>query len=319
MRKHILLILMLLLSINNISWAESVFSFTAMIPSLQTTDGGSAQETFNVTNNSGTTETITNVKAVPDPSGTISESINTIDTTCTDGDVIANGGSCTLGINVSGEKVAEGEIQVNVCSYGGQLCSQLAAPIPVTVVAAGSSSSIPCSGTTPTCRLFLSSDSVFGDLSRSEGNVDISSCAANFSGLTEGNCICEKEAAAESYGHPGSWRAWLSTGSRDAKDNISYSAAATYTKASDGTTIASPGALITPAAVPEAQISNLGLAYTGTSATGVAAAGTCTNWTTKIAEQGQYGEANAVTNTNWTAAEAQSCTKAAQLYCFEAP
>ena len=283
--------------------------------------GSTTELLFGVTNNAGTPETFTNLRVLPDPTGKTSSSLNTADTTCSTAEPAAAGDECILAVNITAQAAGSGQVQVNVCAFNGQLCSQLAYPIDVTTSPTGTFN---CSGNAPTCRAFLTTDTVLGDLSYSTGAVDISSCTS-FSGLNRGNCICEKEAAAAGYGHAGSWFAWLSNDTVDAKDNIGYTDAITYVRATDTETqiVAAGGLLSAPdenfdnsiAAGPNNDV------YTGTNTDGTAIANEdCGgNWVSaKAGSTGGLGNSDGV-GAFWTTNGNSTCDTANNLYCFEKP
>lgn len=296
------------------AYAIPVFTLTPVTNSLNITDGGTTEEVFAVKNTSGTTETITNLVPVPDPDGTISESVNTTDSSCSAGSSLGNDSTCSLAINVTGNKIASTELQTKVCAFDGQLCSQLATPVNVNIVA---SSANACSGTTGSCRVFTCQDEFDGSLTYVGGPVDVGGCAG-LTALTMGNCICEKEADAGGYGHPGHWKAWLSTTTKNARANIGYLAGTIYVRAADtNTTIAAAGILLLGRL--DKAIAGGGTPYTGTKDDGTVGENNCTNWSSAgEGVNGDIGDDNA-TGTTWTENGNQKCSGVVGIYCFEAP
>jgi Protein of unknown function (DUF1554) len=176
--------------------------------------------------------------------------------------------------------------------------------------------SFSCKGLDNACRVFVSS-------SASNGNLG---------GIAGANNTCQIRADSAVLG--GSWRAWLSTSTVNARDNIQYDDNTSYVLAATGAVIAPPGVLVADnGATPLSNDINLdenGMApasffvWTGTLTDGtkfIGAHPNCSNWTSPSgAIGGQYGR-NDESDNQWTinAAEFGCNTTNLHLYCFEIP
>ncbi len=141
--------------------------------------------------------------------------------------------------------------------------------------------------------------------------------AANFGGLAPGDTLCQS--AATSAGLAGTWVAWLSDASTDAKSRLGAARGFVRTDGTPfGDTIASiaAGHLFHTLRLDEHGV-DVGTAtvWTGTDADGTKSSSTCTNWTTTSgsAETGTTGGGPDA----WTARISQTCNAQRHLYCFE--
>lgn len=122
-----------------------------------------------------------------------------------------------------------------------------------------------------------------------------------------------------SAGLPGSYKAWLSTSTVDARDRIPNTA---YFRI-DGTNIAynlfdlTDGSLNAALNITELNQQVSGNVSTGTSADGTASGSTCNNWNSSSSGvSGRWGESN-VAKGSWTASGVSSCNLPRRVYCFQ--
>lgn len=164
------------------------------------------------------------------------------------------------------------------------------------------------------CKVFITTATFDGALDTANTFIQ-NTCGSVSDAIDKANCICSVEGAHISAGR---WRAWLSTLTTDAADNINYNSGATYIRASDNTVIAGPGILLsgTLAASVSASANYI---HTGTDTDGTNVGTNCSNWTS-VASTSRVGQADA-TDGNWTNNQAASCASIfpRSIYCFEAP
>jgi hypothetical protein len=139
-------------------------------------------------------------------------------------------------------------------------------------------------------------------------------------GLAGADAICQEDA--EDAGLTGTWRAWLSDDTTDARDRIPDG----QYQLVDGTVIAddkadlTDGFLKAPINLNGRGEPDGGLVWTGTQPDGTAAEDNCDNWT-NVNEEADYGEYNQ-TDPRWTSVVAvgrapTSCNQGDfKLYCF---
>jgi hypothetical protein len=140
-----------------------------------------------------------------------------------------------------------------------------------------------------------------------------------FGGLAGGDAICQARADAATLG--GTWRAWLSTSTLDARDRI---VGAQY-RLVDGTTVIASslndlldGTLTNNIDHDENGALAIPNVWTGTRGDGTAAASTCGDWTTETAT-GTYGENDLPTASMvWSEQSTSLCgSNSLRLYCIE--
>lgn len=138
-------------------------------------------------------------------------------------------------------------------------------------------------------------------------------------GLSGADAICQGLADAESLG--GTWVAWLSTSSVDAKDRLT--ATGPFVRAREtGTTIADnladliDGNLDNAIFLNETGSDELSAMFTGTTEFGLLGiSDTCSDWTSSSGD-GTVGDPS-VPDSDWTNGDEDSCDKAWAFYCFE--
>ncbi|HHT0594770.1 TPA: DUF1554 domain-containing protein [Legionella anisa] len=171
-----------------------------------------------------------------------------------------------------------------------------------------------CTGVNGECKIIVSTASMPGNL-LTDNTLTNSLCQLpNTSAQTavdKANCICTIEGLAVSGGV---WRAWISSSSINAVDNVGYSASATYIRP-DGTVIASPGGLLSPPLSDSINTSLLAV-WTGTSDSGVFNGSNCTNWTSNVVFGGTRGLSTS-TSSSWTDNSQVVCSTPYRLYCIE--
>lgn len=160
----------------------------------------------------------------------------------------------------------------------------------------------------PVKRVFVSS-------TRHKGNM------APTGGLAGGDAICQGLADNAALG--GTWTAWLSTDSVDARDRISdhpYFLVDGVTQVATGVADLTDGVLNNSIEQTEfGAITMDKVVWTGTSSTGLAALSNCQNWTTSapFGPIGAIGLANVASNGSWTNDRTEGCFFEQRLYCFE--
>ena len=157
----------------------------------------------------------------------------------------------------------------------------------------------------------------------SEGTGQFSSWSeTSQDGLAGGDEICQAHADAASLG--GTWTAWLSTSSTDAKDRITdqaYFLVDGETKVCDNKADLIDGSIDHPINLTEinTETTSDNYAWTGTNADGRAGGSNCTNWTAITPEwlQGRDGHTTEA-NSRWTYCDEYNCSNSNErLYCFE--
>ncbi len=155
----------------------------------------------------------------------------------------------------------------------------------------------------PLLRVFVTSALYFGDLN----------------GFTNGDVICQQRANSASLG--GTWRAWLSNNTVNAKDRITDGVYIRMDNKPVATSLGNltNGRLLNPLMLNELGESTSGQpqdVWTGTSSDGTLEnLETCGDWDVSSAS-GRTGLSFMVTGA-WTAATHRPCTLTARLYCFE--
>lgn len=155
---------------------------------------------------------------------------------------------------------------------------------------------------------------------------DLATEGGGASGLAGADAVCTREA--RNAGRTGTFKAWLSTATQNAKDRI---AAVGPWRSVDGTVVFANAAADRPAAFLRFTAAGTDLLFstsrevwTGTNALGLrtASGATCGDWTTAV-QLGTYGEL-AWINPRWTDAQdvqgssaTKPCTEHLRLYCFE--
>lgn len=310
------------------SLATPIFTITPMARSFSVTQGTTSEVQYDVRNTSGAPLTITN-ESVSQSSSITSDSISS-DSTC-ENTSLASNSDCTLDVDITGNRVGSDTVQPEVCAFNGQLCSKVASATTTTVVAQNTFNCATNSNTKQ-CRVFATEGTYKGDLSEGSGAVDTSNCQSNASGTTKGNCICEDEAAAAGYGHPGHWRVWLSTNALSAISNIRYTAGGSlkYVRASNtNTTVANAGDLVGNNLQNSIGTSNT-CVYTSTrSTTGAkfsAVQSDCAEWTSTANQATVAVRGRANDTINWSndpndlvCDSSPFCSLNQPLYCFELP
>ncbi len=161
-------------------------------------------------------------------------------------------------------------------------------------------------------RIFVTSTTYQGDLDDGSG------------GLAGGDARCEARATAAGLG--GTWVAWLSTSTVDAKDRLTEPAGV-FTRVDGVTQVADDIADLTDNSLDNAILldengTSAGIAtvYTGSEAIGTKRLGLmCNDWTDGTSgSNGQTGR-RADTNSWWASYLSMTCDTSARLYCFEVP
>lgn len=312
--------------------AVPVFTITPMASSFSVTNGTTAEVQYDVRNDSGKTLTITNESVGQSGSTATSDAISS-NSNC-ENSALANNADCTLDVDITGNQVGSSTIQPKICAFNGQLCSQAPTSMSIEVVAQDTFNCA-TNSTTKQCRVFVSAGTYTGDLTEGNAAVDTTSCQSNASGIKKGNCICEKEAAAAGYSHPGHWRVWLSDPQLNAISNIKYTAGGSlkYVRATDTeTTVANANQLVGNNL--QASISTIdAVVWTGTSSSDgelTITGGSCQNWSSNDfdpAGNTAAGQSNQIGKDNNTPSSGQwsfrqnnnGCGEEKRLYCFEIP
>lgn len=206
---------------------------------------------------------------------------------------------------VCGNGIRDGEEQCDGSDLDGADCSAL-----------GDGSLVGPLGCTPGCafdssacgapkRVFVSSQRTNGDLG----------------GLSGGDAFCQSLADAAGLG--GSWTAWLSDSTGNARDRIAdhaYYLVDEVTLVEAGIAGLTDGGLLHPIDQTEVGSSpEVSGVWTGTRPTGVAAGATCLGWSTAgvvTRRSGNHGRSTE-NDSNWTAATTDLCTNFYHVYCFE--
>jgi hypothetical protein len=182
--------------------------------------------------------------------------------------------------------------------------------------------SIKCSLPGGTCRVFTSSSRYRGDM-----------FPHPVSGILGGNQICQNLANTARLG--GTWKAWLSSSSINARDNIQYNSTLTYVRARSGLTVAKPGRLIPNSPPPQFILENslnedengntvlnpfAPLVWTGTDVFGQKIPGrNCSDWTSIGADTAIFGS-HIATEPLWTNTAFATCNIVIlPIFCFEVP
>ncbi|HEY2387755.1 MAG TPA: hypothetical protein VGK30_12400 [Candidatus Binatia bacterium] len=140
----------------------------------------------------------------------------------------------------------------------------------------------------------------------------------NFGGLAQGDTACQT--AATGAGLPGTWVAWLSDGSTDAKSRLGTARGFVRTDGAPfGDTVASISSnphILNTIHLDE-HGANVGTVtvWTGTDGDGTKSSSTCANWTS-TSGSATIGSTGAGPDA-WTASITQSCNAPRHLYCFE--
>jgi len=169
-----------------------------------------------------------------------------------------------------------------------------------------------------TKRVFLTSDWLY--------IVNAPSGRRAFSSLQQAHDICRDFANAAGLTSTGTWRAWLSTSSVNAKDTIFGPAGDWGYKRLDNVPVAHykedllDGSIENPICVYENGNSQCTVGsgvWTGTKRDGTSSTQTCNDWTSNSFEHmGMMGSSTG-TNFVWTETGASSCNSGGRLYCFE--
>lgn len=140
-------------------------------------------------------------------------------------------------------------------------------------------------------------------------------------GIDAGDEICQTIATAAGLRDPGSFKAWLSDSTTDAKDRFLYGGPWVRL---DGLQVAASLAALTDGELDVPINVNEDLAYetntrsyTGTNPAGTTSNSTCLDWVSgSDVDNATYGSANSVGN-SWTDASDVSCDLGASLYCLQ--
>ena len=149
----------------------------------------------------------------------------------------------------------------------------------------------------------------------------------NLGGLAGADAKCQAAADASAL-TPGTYTAWLSSTSSNARDRVTQSAAP-YVR-TDGALIADDFADLTNCGNPECLQQVIGLdenavplprtIWTGTTPSGHASGGNCSNWTTSGGQPlitGDVGINFFLLGPEWTLTGGDSCHLFSHLYCFQ--
>ncbi len=149
-----------------------------------------------------------------------------------------------------------------------------------------------------------------------------SSYSPNFGGVAGADAICQ--AVANTAGYPGSFVAWLSSASVNARDRFDP-VAGPYVR-TDGVIVANDladltdGSLAAPLACDENQVCSHFLisAWTATGADGTwAGSSDCAGWTSANAADMGYFGVMTVTDSRWTLFSLNPCNAMTRLYCVQ--
>ena len=121
----------------------------------------------------------------------------------------------------------------------------------------------------------------------------------------------------------GLWKAWVSSRSIDARDNIGYRASSTFYPYRSGSLVANKGQLLTGALANPIDTVAFTLVLTSTKINGTVAddymLGTCYNWTMNDNSfQVEFGTSFAADN-SWTIFSGENCSIHEPVYCFQTP
>ena len=162
-------------------------------------------------------------------------------------------------------------------------------------------------------RVFVTSTTYNGNLLANGQAIDSSVTT----GLGGGDAICNRRATV-SASLGGTWKAWLSTSSVNAKDRIPD---AEY-RLVDGTTIVAnnkadllDGTIDNRINKDEGSNSAATIVWTGTETSGIVSPNHCNGWTS-INTIGWFGSTTEA-DSRWTRLGIRSCTDNTRLYCFE--
>ena len=171
-----------------------------------------------------------------------------------------------------------------------------------------------------TGNLQATAEEFFDALSTSSDNFINDACSlpntSASTALDKANCICAIEGAKYSEGR---WRAWLSTSSTSALENINYNPGATYIRVSDSGVIATAGTLMSGDLSNPISASGGTIVNTGTLGNGLVSSGqTCSDWTSTDGTVTRGG--SSATDSTWTnnTSGIASCLAVNPIYCFEA-
>ncbi len=143
----------------------------------------------------------------------------------------------------------------------------------------------------------------------------------NMGGLAGGDAICDAQASAASLG--GTWVAWLSTSTVDAKDRLAPGSGPFVRAAGTPGTIANDLADLTDGTLGVAVLNDESGnpvntdVYTGTNTNGTKSTFICNDWTDNLGTA-LFGLTNA-SGASWTDNFDFACNPQRPLYCFEVP
>lgn len=163
-------------------------------------------------------------------------------------------------------------------------------------------------------RMFVTSTTYNGDL--------LGKCPGASDGLTAADCLCQERA--DSAGLLGTWKAWISSATADARDRITDVGPWFFVGSSD-TAFANSAALESEPGKAvnrnEYGATTSGKAWTGTGLGGVAIAcpvnDWCQGWTSQFNGNGGLAGNPAESNFKWTQDGCTNCDQELRLYCIE--
>jgi hypothetical protein len=140
---------------------------------------------------------------------------------------------------------------------------------------------------------------------------------ASFGGLVGADAICQSQANGAALG--GTWRAWISTSTVDAKDRIvdgEYQLLNGQIVANNKADLID-GSIDNAIDIDQNSTPVVGTqVWTGTNFGGTFSASSCTDWTDYVGGPGTIG-ATMNTDASWTAIGGAGCSSSFRLYCFE--
>jgi hypothetical protein len=148
--------------------------------------------------------------------------------------------------------------------------------------------------------------------------------SGNLGGLAGADAICQARAQARNI--TGTFKAWLSTDTAEARTRLNAAPAVFYTRKNFGVVarVANSFADLTSgtrAMVIDAndlEGTSFTSVWTGTEPSGAAAGDQCSGWTSAASGAlGRFGRSNPTTTTDWTSEGSGTCSLFRALYCVE--
>ncbi len=162
---------------------------------------------------------------------------------------------------------------------------------------------------------------VFISSTSGNGNLGSWAQAGGETGILAGDNICQELASTSGLSNPGSFKAWLSDSTTDARDRLVSDGP--WVRVDGVQVAANRSALIsswlqTSIAVTEEGDYVWRGVWTGTLQGGTKSASACSDWNLGIGSAGQHGDTSHIDAKNWTESpEPPACNSSFGLYCFE--